>query len=93
MTPRPYIRWATLAVALTASTAAYACGTNGSGSDPVRTGETTPEGEHCTADLPDGDCLTEEEGERGVDRMAEFVECRIADEVPDDQCPAPGDMP
>jgi hypothetical protein len=33
-----------------------ACGQDDGGAD-TRTGRTTPEGEHCTAELPNGDCL------------------------------------
>ena len=63
-------------------------------SEPTRTGETTPSGEHCVADLPDGDCLTEEEGERGVDRWAAWVDCvQERDGDPNDTCPTPGEMP
>jgi hypothetical protein len=60
----------------------------------ARTGETTREGEHCTADLPDGSCLTEEEGERGADRWARYVDCVQAnDGDPNDECPTPGEQP
>jgi len=69
-----------------------ACG--GDDNPPTaRTGETTREGEHCTADLPDGTCLTEEEGQRGADRWTAYVDCVQAnDGDPKDICPTPGEQ-
>jgi hypothetical protein len=83
----------TLAALALVLAGAFGCGSDDDA--PTRTGETTPEGEHCTAELPDGSCLTEEEGERGADRIAEYTRC--IRETPDEdeaaECPLPGEMP
>jgi hypothetical protein len=82
----------TMRTLITASAiaAAFAAGCGGDDDDGgTRTGTTAPE------DRGIEDVVENPEGvqERTEERYAEFVECRLADEVPDDECTPPGEMP